>query len=119
MWKLIVMIACSFMLSGCLTSVADGRNYKGVDSTYTSKNSAVITAQCIKKEWQEVFASNPSAVWVTDKDVEGRYTVYLRDFIYLADVKDDRQGSLVTYYHNGDHLWGTKERLIAGIKRCL
>lgn len=119
MWKIITLIVGVSLLSGCMSSIADGRNYNGPDSSYVSSHDAAETAQCIKKEWQSVFVSNPSWVWLTDKDAEGRYTVYLRDFIYLADVKDSQAGSEVTYYHNGDHLWGTKEKLTSAIKRCL
>lgn len=119
MWKSLSLAACVLFLTGCMTSIADGRSYSGPDSTYTSSHNAAETSQCIQKRWQQVFAANPSSVWLTDKDVEGRYTVYLRDFIYLADVNDEKVGSKVVYYHNGDHLWGTKERLVSAIKSCL
>jgi len=119
MLKSFALVAGAALLSGCMTSIADGRSYSGPDSTYASSHNATDTSQCIKKGWQQVFAANPSSVWLTDKDVEGRYTVYLRDFIYLADIKEEQSGSTVIYYHNGDHLWGTKERLISAIKNCL
>lgn len=114
-----VLLLGVLILAGCMSSVEDGRKYNGPDSSYSSERDSQVTAQCIQKQWQEVYKSNPSQIWMTEKDSNGVYTVYAAQFLYIADIKDYGGGSQVTYYHNGDRLWGTKERLINGIKRCL
>lgn len=118
MIRLILLLGV-LIVSGCMSSIADGRKYNGPDSSYSSKNDAKKTAQCIQRQWQEVYKSEPSQVWMTEKDINNVYTVYAAQFLYMADVKVFEGGSQVTYYHNGDRIWGTKERLINGIKRCL
>lgn len=107
------------LLSGCMSSVQDAREYNGQDSSYHSRYSADVTATCIKTKWQDVYVADPSKIWLTKPDNNGIYSVYAASFLYLADVKDDIKGSSVTYYNNGDRLWGTKEKMIQGIKSCL
>lgn len=114
----LILIALPFFITGCMSSVQDVRS-SGPDSTYQASKPARETAVCIQDGWRNVFASDPSRVWLTDKDVKNRYTVYTPAFLYMVDVIDNGEHSDVIYYHNGDHLWGTKEKLIYQIEKCL
>ncbi|MDE1188182.1 MAG: hypothetical protein PW844_17085 [Pantoea sp.] len=101
-----------------MNNLQDARAYNGVDSSYLSSHDIQTTAVCIKKGWQEVFSTDPSRIWMTDEK-DGVISIYTPQFIYLADIKAEGSKSNVTYYHNGDRFWGTKEKLTSAIKRCL
>lgn len=119
MKNLLLIVVSSMMLTGCISNLDESRKYSGPSGDYQSRKSDIDVANCIKHGWQEVFAERPSDVWMTEKAKDGKYSIYTPGFIYLADVESTKWGSHVTYYHDGDHLWGTKEKLTSRIKKCL
>lgn len=119
MKNLLLSVVLSLILTGCISNLDESRRYSGPAGDYQSSRSDIDVANCIKHGWQEVFADRPSDIWMTEKAKDGKYSIYTPGFIYLADVKASNSGSHVTYFHNGDRLWGTREKLIDKIKKCL
>jgi hypothetical protein len=109
-------------LTGCIISnVESGRAYKGVDSEYMSSMNTEITALCIKNAWENTDVHmEVTARGVVQRKTGDMITLYTLNYLEMVDILPlDNEKSKVLFYHNGEKIWGTKQKLISAIKGCL
>ncbi|AWY44503.1 hypothetical protein DKY63_29135 [Pseudomonas putida] len=86
------------------------------DVSHSKKNNKVI-AECVQREWQNLFVFEGRDGATQKPGSNGSYTVATSGSAYFVDIQSEASGSVAKYYAATDR-WISKKHL-AALKSCL
>ncbi|AWY44521.1 hypothetical protein DKY63_31490 [Pseudomonas putida] len=82
-----------------------------------SKNNDRVIAECVQREWQNLFVFEGRDGATKEPGSNGGYTVATSGSAYFVDIQSQSSGSVAKYYAATDR-WISKKHL-AALKSCL
>lgn len=104
-------------LAGCAVPTMSDMRQEGPREVLHSKKNDKVIAECVQREWQNLFVFEGRDGATLEPGSKGGYTVATTGSAYFVDIQSQASGSTVKYYAATER-WISRKHKDA-LQRCL
>jgi hypothetical protein len=115
--KLVMGTLALALLAGCATPTMNEIRQEEPREVLHSKKADKVVADCVQREWKDLFVFEGRDGATQESGSKGGYTVATSGSAYFVDIQPEASGSVAKYYA-ATYRWISKKHLDA-LQSCL